>query len=179
MASWYYAWLGEQVGPVAQEDFLGLIEAGTVGPDTLVWQERMADWQRFAEVEHLLAETPPEPAAVAVEATPATAGASSVLSGETERAPSEPRQRCVQCGLRFDPGEMVEYGGAFVCAGCKPLFFQRLREGADLPGRLDYAGFWIRFGAKLIDGVVLWVVGTAFGLLGMALNFASGDPTAQ
>lgn len=43
----------------------------------------------------------------------------------------------------------------------KNLNVQSMREGA-LPsmyaGPLNYAGFWIRFAAKFIDGIIMWVV---------------------
>ncbi len=48
-----------------------------------------------------------------------------------------------------------------VCAGCKPLFLQKLSEGLQVQvkaGAFHYAGFWIRFVAKFIDGLILGVV---------------------
>ncbi len=67
---------------------------------------------------------------------------------------------CAQCGRVFAPEEIVRFGNAAVCAGCKPLFLQRLREGVVLaaPGALRYAGFWVRFGAIFVDGIIGWSV---------------------
>jgi uncharacterized RDD family membrane protein YckC len=61
-----------------------------------------------------------------------------------------------------------------VCAHCKPLVVQRLRAGETaLPSRQIYAGFWIRVGAKLIDGLLLYI----FNLLTTgALLLAFGMP---
>ena len=56
---------------------------------------------------------------------------------------------------------MITYEGAWVCAGCKDMFFQRIREGVSLVGpasTIRYAGFWIRFAAAMIDGIIMWVV---------------------
>ena len=46
-----------------------------------------------------------------------------------------------------------------VCGNCKPIYVQRLREGGGaVPGGLNYAGFWIRFGARVLDGILAQVV---------------------
>jgi uncharacterized RDD family membrane protein YckC len=77
-------------------------------------------------------------------------------------------QFCAECGQSFPPDEMVRFEDLWVCARCKPVFFQRLREGAELPTQLVYAGFWIRFVAKIIDGILM-------GVVNMALMFALGQ----
>jgi uncharacterized RDD family membrane protein YckC len=61
---------------------------------------------------------------------------------------------------------MVPYEGNFISADHKEQFFQRLREGVTQPGQMNYAGFWTRFLAKFIDGLVNWVINTVanFGL---------------
>src|SRR6266496_1905513 len=43
--NWYYAEAGQQRGPVSDAELSGLVQAGTVRDDTLVWREGMADWQ--------------------------------------------------------------------------------------------------------------------------------------
>lgn len=52
---------------------------------------------------------------------------------------------------------MVPYDNAWICAGCKPAFFQRLQQGDGLGLRQNYAGFGIRLAAKLIDGLAVMV----------------------
>ncbi|MEW5724526.1 MAG: RDD family protein [Thermodesulfobacteriota bacterium] len=81
---------------------------------------------------------------------------------------------CTECGRYFSTGDMIRYGPAYVCAACKNTFFQKIKEGVALPGVMLYAGFWIRFGAKMIDGIVLWIVQMVFML---PLNFilATGE----
>lgn len=66
---------------------------------------------------------------------------------------------CRECGRSFPVSEMVQYGGAYVCATCKPTFFQKVREGIEPSAEMVYGGFWIRFLAKVIDGVILYAVG--------------------
>jgi uncharacterized RDD family membrane protein YckC len=42
---------------------------------------------------------------------------------------------------------------------------QKLREGVAPAGEMVFAGFWIRVGAKIIDGIILTVVGFVLGFL--------------
>lgn len=48
--SWYYAEGGKQMGPVEESALDGLVSAGIVRDDTLVWHEGMAAWQPHAAV---------------------------------------------------------------------------------------------------------------------------------
>ena len=82
--------------------------------------------------------------------------------------------RCVECGQTFPTGEMLAYEGVWVCPNCKPVFFQKVKEGIDPRGQMEYAGFWIRFVAKFVDGVIVGVPGWVlqFG----ASAFLQDDP---
>jgi len=62
--------------------------------------------------------------------------------------------------------ELIQFGDALVCGKCEPLFVQKLKEGVTVAGEMVYAGFWIRFGAKFIDGILLGIAGFALGFLG-------------
>ena len=66
--------------------------------------------------------------------------------------------QCSLCKNEFDDEAVIKAGEYRVCADCKPLFLQRLREGVNLSGEMRYGGFWIRFVAKLVDGLLLTVV---------------------
>ncbi|SRR6266568_109286 len=67
---------------------------------------------------------------------------------------------CSQCGRTFADSELVQIAGTWVCGDCKPVFLNRVMAygvaGTSPLGR-RYAGFWVRFGARLIDGLVLTV----------------------
>jgi hypothetical protein len=54
MASWFYASEGKQQGPYPEGQFRDLIAQGVVRPDTLVWSEGMAGWQKAAEIPGLM-----------------------------------------------------------------------------------------------------------------------------
>ena len=53
--SWFYASEGQQKGPFSEVQLRDLITRGAVGPDTLVWSEGMAGWQKAAEIPGLVA----------------------------------------------------------------------------------------------------------------------------
>ncbi|UWU77111.1 DUF4339 domain-containing protein [Bradyrhizobium huanghuaihaiense] len=54
MASWFYASEGKQQGPFPEGQFRDLIAQGVVRPDTLVWTEGMAGWQKAVEIPGLV-----------------------------------------------------------------------------------------------------------------------------
>lgn len=145
---WYYARGREQMEPFGEVQFQSLVTLGEITPETLVWHEGMSEWRPFAEMMPA-----PAPGNAESGSVPVRIGA------------------CRECGNLFPTDIMVPYGDGWVCAACKPIFFQRLKEGAALPGAWIYGGFWIRFAAKLIDGVITNVASTA---MSFALNLALG-----
>lgn len=98
--------------------------------------------------------------AASVEAEPATAAVAS-----TGAAVAVPTLYCSQCGRPYPSDELVRFGTATVCANCKDIYAQRLRETGLVAGTRVYAGFWIRFVAVLIDGIALWIVNFAIQTL--------------
>jgi uncharacterized RDD family membrane protein YckC len=102
--------------------------------------------------------------------------------------PEQPQQQvrfCNQCGRPFPPNELLQIGNTMVCAVCKDVMMQRLREGA-LPGGIafqgrQFAGFWIRFVAVFVDGIILGVAGAIINIplqLAMMGMGTMTDPTA-
>ncbi len=86
-----------------------------------------------------------------------------------------PIRNCAECGGAFPPDELAAFGSVLVCGACKPAYAQKLREGVLQAGHLKYAGFWIRFWAVVIDGIIEYVIllmvgGLAFGIAGMDFN---------
>ena len=154
---WYYAAGNKQAGPVDDSEFQRLRRAGTITPDTLVWHEGMPDWRPLRQVP----EAPPEPADPAlIEAAPGASASASASGGA-----------CSECGRMFAADQLLDYEGRRICAACKPLFFQRLKEGGgDSAGARVYGGFWIRVAAKIIDHFILQMVGMLAGVI-VALLF--------
>jgi uncharacterized RDD family membrane protein YckC len=140
---WYYADAGRQVGPVEDVQLDELVRSGAVRDDTLIWREGMANWQPHSAVRG-----PAKPMPIPAAAVP--------IAAET--------RFCSECGRPFPAQEMVTIGSATICAQCKPLYMQRVREGGQAIGVRRYAGFWIRFVALIIDAIILGVVGMIVGI---------------
>ncbi len=140
---WYYADNGEQIGPVSEENFQRLVREKKISSKTLVWHSGMSDWQEYDEVRDPDAE---------IELKTKITGA----SGES---------RCSECAKVFPRDDMIRYGDSWVCASCKPAFFQKLKEGINVGSKMEYAGFWIRLGAKIIDGIILGVINSFLSVL--------------
>ena len=85
---------------------------------------------------------------------------------------------CAECHLFYPVDEMIRHGNIFVCATCKPRFVQKLAEGAAVPGVVRYAGFWRRFLAVFIDGLLLFVVNFILQMAVLVPVF-SMSPTAN
>lgn len=76
---------------------------------------------------------------------------------------------CRQCQKDFPADQVVIIKDAPVCATCKPVFLTRLQEGTLDAQGFTYKGFWIRVGAKVIDGIITNVVSIIIGVaVGMA-----------
>jgi uncharacterized RDD family membrane protein YckC len=77
----------------------------------------------------------------------------------SEQAPVQAVLACSQCGRTFAQSDLVQIAGNWVCGNCKPAFLSRVMAGGAAVGPFGwhYGGFWIRFGARIIDGFVLGV----------------------
>ena len=79
-------------------------------------------------------------------------------------ATEQPQHRfCAECGRPTLPDELASFNGHMVCPDCKNTYVQKLREGVAPGARaFRFGGFWIRFVASLLDGVILAVVAGIF-----------------
>jgi len=56
---WYYVLNNKQNGPTDEAGIKSLLDAGTIVPTTLVWQEGMADWKSLSQTQLAYLITPP------------------------------------------------------------------------------------------------------------------------
>ncbi len=155
--NWFYAYQGQRAGPVEDDEFARLVGNGTVGESTLVWHSGMPDWMPFSQARATVPTLPPSADGLA----PAT------VPGGVAQA------QCSQCGRVFPADDVIRLEGFNVCAECKPLLLQKMRQGISpgygawgaLPAR--FGGFWIRCGALILDSLILspLSLGLYFGVL--------------
>lgn len=151
--NWYYVdAAGQQAGPVDDAGLDGLAASGVVNTETLVWAEGMANWVPLREAR-------PGAYAAAPAAVGVPAGGGLSIAGGMEEAV------CAECGGIFPVNDTIRIGSSRVCARCKPIFVQKMREGVSVEsaGSYRFAGFWIRFAAVFLDGLIL-------GAFNMGLN---------
>ncbi len=75
-----------------------------------------------------------------------------------EAIPVQTVLACSQCGRALPQSDLVHIAGSWVCAECKPAFLSRvMASGAVAPMAWRYGGFWIRFGARMIDGLIFMI----------------------
>lgn len=102
--NWFYSEGNRQAGPVSDSQLEELLRSGKINSNTLIWRDGMTDWQPLNVARPIA----PAPAALA-------------------------QNICVECGKTFPPDELISMNNSPVCAQCKPVFLQRLKEGAAMP----------------------------------------------
>ena len=164
--NWFYANAGQQAGPVNDEEFNRLIGAGDIQPATLVWHEGMTNWEPLSKVRPATGAPPP----------------AAFIPPLGQAAPPPGQVICNECRKAVPVEETMQFGNATICAACKPIYVQKLREGAApnyalAQGQFRYGGFWIRFAAKFIDGIVLTIVTLPLSFIfgfGNSFNLGAG-----
>ena len=143
----YYADGDRQVGPIDKAKLQSLIKNRKIDSQTLVWQPGMQGWEELG----LFVRRKTQKGSQSMQAA----------------APVK-QSLCSECGQAFAEDDMIRFAEAWVCARCKPLFVQKIKEGVTLAGEMEYAGFWIRFGAWFIDAIIL---GIAEAIITFPLSF--------
>ena len=146
----YYADGDRQVGPIGKAELQTLIKAKKVSSQTMVWQPGMHAWQELG-----------------LYVRRKTRGDSQSVQ---PAAPSALIQQsvCSECGQAFAEDDMIRFEDAWICATCKPIFVQKIKEGVTVAGAMEYAGFWIRVGAWFIDWIILAI---ATSIIYLPLSF--------
>lgn len=154
----YYADGDQQLGPIGKAELQSLIKEKKINAKTLVWQDGMESWQELGVF-------------VRSRKNQNTRPQKAVVTGS--------QAICSECGRVFAEEDMIRFNEARVCAGCKPVFVQKIKEGVSVGGALNYAGFWIRFGAIAIDGFILWIVNLIIFIpLGIFMPTSNQNPFA-
>ncbi len=103
---WYYSQNGTRCGPVKESELPGLLAAGTIKAETLVWNETLKDWQPAKDV----------PALIQVTGSPAS-----------------DLRKCIVTGREFPVAQMIQTDQGWVSFEGKDTYYQCLREGIALP----------------------------------------------
>ena len=93
---------------------------------------------------------------------------------------------CSECGRPSPVDQLARFGDVLICPGCRNNYAQKVREGmapVAPVARYQYAGFWIRVVAAIIDSIILGVVNsilqfTVLGPMTGPVRIESGNPAA-
>jgi uncharacterized RDD family membrane protein YckC len=194
MADWFYAMGSEPIGPYTAEQMKDLIRRGVINPDTLVWREGQSGWLPVREAvgkpgagaaAEAAAQSPEAPAAAAPSPQQqAFAPAPAVPAAPSGPAPKPPK-KCDYCKKKTPPGDLSPEGEFWICAPCRMEAFRRQHGGMMRfqVAQFYAAGFWIRFLARIIDGLIVgFFQGVIFVLIGVKSPLSSlpsrADPAA-
>jgi uncharacterized RDD family membrane protein YckC len=139
----YYADGGRQVGPIDKNELQSLIKAKKINSQTLVWQPGMENWEELGLFVRRKSQS-----------------SSRSIQAAAVAAPTSRQSVCAECGQAFAQDDMIRFTDAWVCAACKPILVQKIKEGVTIAGVMEYAGFWIRLGAWFIDWIILAIAST-------------------
>jgi uncharacterized RDD family membrane protein YckC len=164
---WFYAQSGQQKGPISIDALRQLIAAGSLRPTDLVWREGMANWTALQSVPELTP-PPPAPAAAPGQAPYPQAGYGQPYGyqpgqqapGHEQQqggygqpyAPSGYAQQQAPYGQPY-PQQPYTYSHPYGQGAAQPLGYYT--HQGQFPG---FAGFWKRFAAAFIDGLLMAVI---------------------
>lgn len=148
----FYIDQNEQKGPLSSHEWNHLVATGIIQNQTLVWTEGLPNWLAFSKLK------------------------------QTSFSTSDGSVVCHECGKINLQADSLSYLDFFICADCKPVFQEKIKEGAIITSGFVYAGFWMRFLAKVIDNMILQFVVSIlqifFGIFIGSTNFFGSSHTA-
>jgi uncharacterized RDD family membrane protein YckC len=167
MNQWYYATNGAQQGPASYEQLAQWAQAGSINAQTMVWRDGMAQWEIAGNVAEL---------APIFASTVGAGDGSDTAYGVAPGVPQQPNY-----AYTASPYPTQGYGAGYPAQGYRAPpgqaaygQFGTLNYGqaSYAPRGLVYAGFWWRFLAVFIDGII---VGIFNGIVGAILGAIAGE----
>lgn len=202
---WYYKVGDQENGPVSKAELQSLIKSNGVNAQSLVRSVEMDEWCPLIDVIRGKAgkpQTPPPPppegdflnemetaeaveedelSALTMEEKPVAAPPQTQPQGEMTTGSESTGDTviCSQCGRTFPEDQVIAFEDKMICAACKPMFVQKIKEGVAPAALQRFGGFWIRFVAKFIDGIILgicqWAIMIPVSMLVMPSMIEGGD----
>ena len=82
-----------------------------------------------------------------------------------------PSVQCHECNRMVDQESAIQYRDLYICPSCKLAYFQKVREGLASEEDAQYCGFWIRFCARSLDGLILMAVTLPLSAINQVIIF--------
>jgi len=154
---YWYGVDGERRGPVSLEEIHEMVRAGSLRPTDYIWNEEHQVWTRVTDFLGAMGEgttAPPPP-----QEGPGFGSAEDSDDAEFQ-TPHPEHDWGAEAGKR--------HGGAWVNENAGADY------ASDWKGPAEYAGFWIRVGAHIIDGFILAAIGMVWFLIASGLGMMDG-----
>lgn len=161
-SQWYFAVDGQQRGPVSSLDLRKLAKLNKLKPTDLVWKEGLPEWIPAQKITGLFtdsAEAAPRPVVTAV----SEAQVPRQTSPQSRPAPSQPRKVAaaslpVAEEISEDDDEDITLTRLPQKTAPKK---KKIKLDPKAAGKVEYAGFWLRVVASIIDSFIRGVIGGA------------------
>ncbi len=109
----YYEVNDQQVGPIGKTELQSLVKAKKLNTKTMVWQEGMENWEELGVF---------------------VRNRQGKCVQKSTPADFVPTSVCSECGQAVAEENMIRFQESWVCAGCKPVFIQKVKEGVSVAG---------------------------------------------
>lgn len=177
---WYIQHQGKTHGPFTSAKLKELVDTAKVTPATLIRKGESGQWIEAGKIQGLM-----QPAATTNPAAARPAGAAVKPAGTVARpagaaakpAPAKAAAPINPYAIQANPhdeafwGDLEKSQAPKMVGAPAPAAAAPSTSGSKAP--TNFAGFWLRVVAVLIDGVVLMVLGGSFGfIVGLGLGFA-------
>lgn len=165
---WHYSIDGEKHGPVSSAELKELAANGELSPSDLIWKDGMDAWVTANKVKGLFAATSashlPSQKIAAAPARPAAG-----KPAAAKPAAVKPAQRKPVAATADDEDEDEdEYD--------EPLPTSKSSKNTKpARGKLEYGGFFVRFAASIVDGILILLIDAAMFIIAMVLFMLIGE----
>jgi uncharacterized RDD family membrane protein YckC len=181
---WYIQHQGKTHGPFTSAKLKELVDTAKVSPATLIRKGESGQWIEAGKIQGLMqpGATPSAAAAKPAGTVAKPAGAVAKPAGAPAKpAPAKPAAPINPYAIQANPhdeafwGDLEKSQAPKMVGAPTPAAAAPTASGSKAP--TNYAGFWLRGAALLIDGVVLMVLGGSFGFVaGFGMGLAGyGD----
>jgi uncharacterized RDD family membrane protein YckC len=174
---WYIQHQGKTHGPFTSAKLKELVDTAKVSPATLIRKGESGQWIEAGKIQGLM-----QPGATPSAAAARPAGTVAKPAGAPAKpAPAKPAAPINPYAIQANPhdeafwGDLEKSQAPKMVGAPTPAAAAPTASGSKAP--TNYAGFWLRGAALLIDGVVLMVLGGSFGFVaGFGMGLAGyGD----
>jgi uncharacterized RDD family membrane protein YckC len=174
---WYIQHQGKTHGPFTSAKLKELVDTAKVSPATLIRKGESGQWIEAGKIQGLM-----QPGATPSAAAARPAGTVAKPAGAAAKpAPAKPAAPINPYAIQANPhdeafwGDLEKSQAPKMVGAPTPAAAAPTASGSKAP--TNYAGFWLRGAALLIDGVVLMVLGGSFGFVaGFGMGLAGyGD----